>query len=111
MLEEENIDYFKELYYITDFAKLENHRQKLQYSVNGLTLAIILYYKLSKNRTIEEICDLSIDNCLRIIKEDINILEMMGTTDKDNYFKELKNRYNIIKEYTTDKSCMEKITK
>lgn len=101
-LEEENIEYFKRLYYITNFAKLENHRQKLQYSVNGLTLAIILYYKLRKDKTIEEICDLSIDDCLRIIKDDIDVLKMMGTTDKDNYFKELNNRYNIVKEYITD---------
>lgn len=98
-LEEENIKYFKMLYFITDFAKSDNHRQKLQYSVNGLTLAIILYYKLNNDKLIEEICDLSIDDCLQIIKDDINILYMMGITDKDNYFKELNKRHKIIKEY------------
>ncbi len=101
-LGDENVEYLKQLYFITSFAKAENHRQKLQYSVNGLTLAIVLNYKFCNDNTIEEICDLSIDDCIRIMKEDIIALKMMGTTDKDNYFKELVKRYSIIKEYNAE---------
>lgn len=98
-LNEENARYLKMLYFITDFAKSDNHRYKLQYSVNGLTLAIILYYKLNNDNLIEEICDLPIDDCFQIMNEDINILCMMGISEKDSYFKELNKRYKIIKEY------------
>ena len=81
------------LYYITEFAKADNHRKTLQYSVNGLTLSIIILYKI-KNPIVIEKCDLSIEDCVKGIKDDISILEMMGAHDP--YSEELFSRYNLI---------------
>lgn len=94
-LSDDYVEYLKKLYYITNFAKLDNPRQKLQYSVNGLTLAIVVFYKLKHDKSIEKVCDLSVNNCIQIMKNDITHLEMMGIVN-DNYFIALTNRYNTI---------------
>ena len=81
------------LYYITEFAKADNHRNTLQYSVNGLTLSIIILYKTKKVDSVEK-CGLSIEECVKIMEDDILILEMMGAHDP--YSEELYSRYNLI---------------
>ena len=47
-----------------------------------------------KNPIVIEKCDLSIEDCVKGIKDDISILEMMGAHDP--YSEELFSRYNLI---------------
>lgn len=100
-LDTEKLEYLKKLYFTTEFAKSDNHRKTLQYCVNGLTFTIIILYKIEKDVTVEEICDLSIEECLKAIKDDILILEMMGAND--DYSKELFRRYDLINQYINSK--------
>ena len=70
-------------------------------SYNGLTFTIIILYKIVKDVMVEEICDLSIEECLKAIKDDILILEMMRAND--DYSKELFRRYDLINQYINSK--------
>lgn len=100
-LDAEKLEYLKKLHFMTEFAKSDNHRETLQYCVNGLTFTIIILYKIVKDVTVEEICDLSIEECLKAIKDDILILEMMRAND--DYSKELFRRYDLINQYINSK--------
>ena len=93
-LDDEKSELLKKLYYITEFAKTDNRRKTLQYSVNGLTLTIIILYKINNDPNINMVCDLTIEDCMKAIEDDILFLKMMG--QHDLYSEELYRRYALI---------------
>ncbi|MBQ4129140.1 MAG: hypothetical protein IJD68_05160 [Ruminococcus sp.] len=97
-LSEEEVQYLNKLYFITNFAKTDNHRHSIQYCVNGLTLAVIIYFKLKNDPLITTVSHSEILECIQKMEENITILKAMGK-DSDDYFKDLCNRYTIIKTF------------
>ncbi len=107
-LTSEDAKYLKLLYDVSCFAKKDNPRHRLQFSVNGLSLAIIAYLKLKKDSIIEQVCTYSVSECIEKINYNINVIKTMGVKENDIFFAWLINRKNTLQTYYNEHNEIEK---
>lgn len=91
-------EYLFEYQRISEIAITDNARFSLQRVLCGLSWTWIVVLLLKNDEFIAMEYPNSLTSYLIKIKEQIDISEIMGITD-DNYFKELKKRYDMICEY------------
>ena len=107
-LTSDDAKYLKLLYDVSSFAQKDIPRHRLQFSVNGLSLSVIAYYKLKNDSIIEQVCNYSVIECIEKMEKNISVIEVMGEIENDNYSKWLINRKNTLKSYYYQYVAIEK---
>lgn len=91
---EELWEILKDYYKIIVFAKRDNCRHHLQYEMEGFAMSILIILKLAKYEKVHEICELDVEECKKVMKENIAMLKLMNI--EDGYYEELVKRKKII---------------
>ena len=91
---EELWEILKDYYKIIVFAKRDKCRHHLQYEMEGFAMSILIILKLAKYKKVHEICELDVEECKKVIKENVAMLKFMNI--EDGYYKELVKRKKII---------------
>lgn len=87
-------DNLKYYCHIIEFAKRDNCRHHLQYEMEGFIMSILIVLKLSEYKKTNEICELDVEECKKVIEGNITILNCMNI--KDGYYDQLISRKQII---------------
>lgn len=87
----------KEFHDYSKFGKLHLVKDNIPHVMNGFALSDIVIAKITNN---EAFSDFTISGCMGQIEENLAILSLLNVDD--DYTKELRRRYRILKEYLSE---------
>ena len=96
-LEKHTIEYLYNFNHISELSVLDNPRFSLNRSMYGFSLSWIIVLLLIHNKEIESKFGTNIEEYLKEIHKCVLTLELMQMSD--DYYKDLKNRYEILSAY------------
>ena len=96
-LEKHTIEYLYNFNHISELSVLDNPRFSLNRSMYGFSLSWIIALLLIHNKEIESKFGTNIEEYLKEIHKCVLTLELMQMSD--DYYKDLKNRYEILSAY------------
>lgn len=96
-LKKHTIEYLYNFNHISELSVLDNPRFSLNRSMYGFSLSWIIVLLLIHNKEIESKFGTNIEEYLKEIHKCVLTLELMQMSD--DYYKDLKNRYEILSAY------------